>query len=246
LKRWRLFHSERASLAIEDLADGTYATSDTLTYDGTTVTVGSGGFIGGFSAGGYVIGTDVNGRKYITAELGKRFGDFDFGGTSFTVAFVLSGKGISSVDRLTYGTIPIDGFNIHFAPSRIGFYPLDYMTTGLTASQFSNYTTADYCLFLVSFNQNTQKMTTMLRTNTNFSYEVTVTQRSPNPSLGYSSPSASSRTFALINENSAVSPRVYDVMIFKGEYMTEDRATYPNFGIVEDYVDTEYGIVIPF
>jgi hypothetical protein len=158
---------------------------------------------------------------------------------------VLSGKGISSVDRLTYGTSPVDGFNIHFAPSRIGFYPLDYMTTGLVASQFSNYTTADYCLFLVSFNQITQKMTTILRTNTNYSYQVTVTQRSPNPSLGYSSPSASSRIFALINQNAFVSPRIYDIMIFQGEYMTEDRVTYPTFGIIEDYMNSEYGIVIP-
>jgi hypothetical protein len=88
-------------------------------------------------------------------------------------------------------------------------------------------------------------VTTILRTNTGYSHQVTLTQKNPNPSLGYSSPSASSRIFGIINTNSSISPRIYDMMIFPGEYMTEDRVTYPNFGIIEDYVDTEYGIVIP-
>jgi len=36
------------SVAIADIVDGTYTTSDTLTYNGTTITAGS----GAFSAGG--------------------------------------------------------------------------------------------------------------------------------------------------------------------------------------------------
>jgi hypothetical protein len=158
---------------------------------------------------------------------------------------VISAKGLSSVNRFTFGTSPTDGFNIHFSPTQFGSYPLDYMTSGLAVSQFSNYTTSDYCLFLVSFNQITQKVTTVLRTNTGYSYQVTLTQKNPNPSLGYTSPSASSRIFALINQYTSRSPRVYDLMLFPGEYMTEDRVTYPNFGIIEDYMNAEYGIVIP-
>jgi hypothetical protein len=35
------------------------------------------------------------------------------------------------------------------------------------------------------------------------------------------------------------------MMIFPGEYMTEDRITYPTFGIIEDYVKSEYDIKSP-
>jgi hypothetical protein len=243
--------SFRTNVAIADLADGTYTTSDTLTYKETTIDAGSGGFTTGgvlsFPTGGYIIGTDVNGRKYITSVIGKSFGVFDVGTESFTIAFVASGKGLGlGANRLTYGTSPRDGINIHLSSRMIGFYPLDWQISGLVASQFPNFSNADYCLFLVSFNQDTQKMTTILRTNTNYSYQVTVTQRSPNPALGYSSPSASSRSFSLVTQNGEVPLRIYDMMIFPGEYMTEDRAMYPNFGIIENYLDTEYGIAIPF
>jgi hypothetical protein len=123
--------SFRTSVAIADLADGTYTTSDTLTYNGTTITAGSGGFTAGgvllFPPGGYIIGTNVNGRKYITSVIGKSFGVFDVGTTDFTVAFVASGKGLGpGANRLTYGTSPRDGFNIHLSSRMIGFYPLDY------------------------------------------------------------------------------------------------------------------------
>jgi len=238
------------SVAIADIVDGTYTTSDTLTYNGTTITAGSGAFSAGgvlaFPSGGYIIGTNVNGRKYMTSQVGKSFGVFDIGTTDFTVAFIASGKGLGpGANRLTYGVNPADGFNIHLSSRMIGFYPLDYLTTGLVSSQYPDFSNAYYCLFLVSFNQTTQKVTTILRTNTGHSHQITLTQRSPNPSLGYSSPSASSREFTFVTQTGEVPLRIYDMMIFPGEYMTEDRVTYPTYGIIEDYMVTEYGIVIP-
>jgi len=178
--------------------------------------------------------------------IGKSFGVFDVGTESFTIAFVASGKDLGpGANRLTYGTNPRDGINIHLSSRMIGFYPIDWQISGLVASQYQNFSNADYCLFLVSFNQDTKKVTLILRTNTGYSHQITLTQRSPNASLGYSSPSASSRSFSLVTQNGEVPIRIYDVMLFPGEYMTEDRVTYPNFGIIEDYMVTEYGIVIP-
>jgi len=241
--------SFRTSVAIADLADGTYDISDTITYNQITISAGSGGFTTGgvlsFPPGGYIIGTDVNDRKYITSEIGKSFGVFDIGTENFTIAFVLSGKGILHGNRITYGVNPVDGINIHLSPYMIGFYPLDWMVSGLLSSQFPNFSNADYCLFIISFNQNTQKFTTILRTNTGHSHHITVTQRSPQPALGYSSPSASSRAFTLVTQVGNNPLRIYDVMLFPGEYMTEDRITYPTYGIIEDYMNAEYGIVIP-
>jgi hypothetical protein len=234
--------SFRSRAAIASLADGTYTSSATLIYNGTTINSGSG--VGTYSPGGYIIGTDVNGRKYMTSHVGKSFGVFDIGKTSFTVAFVISSKGLSSFEKLTYGYDPSNMFNIHFGNS-IGFYPFDHGLSGLASSQYPNYINADYCLFFVSFNQNTQKITTILRTNTNHSHQNTLTHRAGSIG-GYNSPSASSRKFTLITDNYPNDPiRVYDMLVFPGEYMTEDRATYPIFGIIEDYVNTEYGIVIP-
>jgi hypothetical protein len=226
--------SFRTRAAIASLADGTYTSSATLIYNGTTINSGSG--VGNLSPGGYIIGTDINGRKYMTSHVGKSFGVFDLGTTSFTVAFVISTKGLvlsEHTDFLTYG-LNTGGFNIHFF-HLIGIHPLDYPVSGLASSQYTNYRNADYCLFLGSFNQSTQKVTTVLRTNTNHSHQITVTPMSP----------ASSRTFTLVTTNPNDPIRVYDMLVFPGEYMTEDRATYPIFGIIEDYVNTEYGIVIP-
>jgi hypothetical protein len=231
--------SFRTRAAIASLADGTYTSSATLIYNGTTINSGSG--VDTFSPGGYIIGTDINGRKYMTSHVGKSFGVFDLGTTSFTIAFVISTKGFTS-HRLTYGVNPVNGFNFHF-PS--GIYPLGFPVSGLASSQYTNYRNADYCLFFVSFNQSTQKVTTILRTNTNHSHQITVTPMSMSAPYGYSSTPASSRTFTLATDNTEDPIRVYDMLVFPGEYMTEDRATYPIFGIIEDYVNTEYGIVIP-
>jgi hypothetical protein len=236
--------SFRTSAAIADLAEGTYTSSDTLTYNETTITSGSG--VGSFPAGGYIIGTDVNGWKYMSPQVGKSFGTFDLGMTSFTLAFVVSNRGINS-DRLTYGINPDNRLNVHFAHTHIGFQPLDFTvsgmssSSGLASSQFPNYSNADYCLFLISFNQSTRKVTTILRTDTNHSYQITVTDKG-----GTFYNSGSSRRFKLVNESSNTGPtRVYDMLIFPGEYMTEDRATYPIFGMIEDFVKIKYGVVIP-
>jgi hypothetical protein len=234
--------SFRTSAAIADLADGTYTSSDTLTFGDTTITSGCG--IGDFSAGGYIIGTDTNGKKYMTSEIGKSFGVFELGTSDFTVAFVISAKDLDS-NRLTYGVNPFDGFNIHFSTT-IGWWPFDYPVSGLESSEHSNYTSADYCIYFLSFNQSAQQVTTILRTNTNHSHEITVPLLSNASTYGYSTASASSRTFSLVTgPGEDVAIRIYDMMIFPGEYMTFDRATYPIFGKIEDYVNQEYGIVIP-
>jgi hypothetical protein len=215
--------SFRMSSAIADLANRTYTSSDTLTYNETTIT--SGGGVHSWSPAGYIIGTDVNGRKYMTTQVESSFGIFSIGG-SFTIAFVLSTKGLSA-DRLTFGISPFDQFNFHFGSSVIGLYPINFPLTGLAASQVPNYSNADYCLFLVSFNG---QMTTILRTNTNHSFHITVG-------------GGISGTFTLVSGADPI--RIYDMLIFPGEYMNEDRVTYPIFGIIEDYVNKEYGIVIP-
>jgi len=231
--------SFRSSVAIADLADGTYSSSDTLTFNGTSV---SGINISGhhsFSASGFTIQTDSYDKRYFTVspENSQRyaFGPFNLGFTDFTVVFVISLMNLENTDFLTYGIYPDNEFNITIG-NIYGFWNAEYPYTQVSTTQKTNYSNATYLLKMVSYKHSTSTLTIMFRTDTSNNHqEFNITS--------HTFPTSQERAFALTA--SAGPHRVYELMTFPGEYMTSDRATYPLFGTVEDYVSNEYGIHPP-
>ena len=226
----------RTSAAIADLADGTYTSSDTLTFNGTSV---SGINISGkysFLASGFTIQTDSNDKRYFTVSPASQhaFGPFNLGFTDFTVVFVISAKTIDNLGVLTYGIYPDDKFNIVIG-NAYGFHDAEYEYTSAHVSdtQKTNYSNATYLLKMVSYKHSTGTLTIMFRTDTSNTHHQEF-------SVSHTFPTSQERAFALIGPHP-----VYELMTFPGEYMTSDRATYPLFGTVEDYVSNEYGILPP-
>ena len=238
--------SFRTSTAIKNLVDGNYPTASSLTYDSTTVTGGTSVNPTNFTAGGYTIATDTNGKKYLSIADGESFGSFSGGTGNFTLAVVVSAKhiGTNTTNRITYG--PSGTLNTYLSiadGSGLAIWPYDYPTTGIATSDYPNYANADYCLMVWSFNKDNNNLTTILRTNTGHSFSNTVDVTSNANSHSPTGTNLSNaNTFALVTNDGETGVRIYDMMIFQGEYMTDDRATYPVFGILEDHVSSEYGV----
>ena len=231
----------RTSTAIADLTDGIYSSSDTLTFGDITVSgmpINDGRYT--YDAGSFQIQTDSNNKRYFSLNASGNttaFGPFNLGFTDFTMVFVISYKNLSKVDRLTYGVYPIDKINIHISPTFMGLYDAEYgyTTSQVSSSQLAEYASADYLLKIVSYNHSTSRISVILRTNTTNNHnEFTISHTYP-----------TEKERAIVLSESGEGHRIYEMMIFPGEYMTSDRSTYPLFGIIEDYVASEYGIHVP-
>jgi hypothetical protein len=231
--------SFRTSTAIADLADGTYSS---MTFNGTSVSGINVSGVHTFSASGFTIQTDSNDKRYFTVSppynTRYAFGRFNLGVTDFTIIFVISCKHAVNTDSLTYGVYPDDKFNIHIGrpPQSFGFYDPSFPYTQVSTTQQTNYLNASYLLKMVSYKHSTNTLTIMFRTDTSNTHHQEF-------NVSHTFVDSQERAFTLTASSDP--HRIYDLMIFPGEYMTSDRATYPLFGTIEDYVSSEYGILPP-
>ena len=89
---------------------------------------------------------------------------------------------------------------------------------------------------MVSYKHSTNTLTIMFRTDTSNTHHQEF-------NISHTFDDSQERAFTLTASSDP--HRIYDLMIFPGEYMTSNRATYPLFGTIEDYVSSEYGILPP-
>lgn len=231
--------------AIAGLDDGVYDSSATLTYQNTIVSSGNDNFdLHQMFAGGYNIGTDTNGKKYFTNEYNKSFGEFNVGASDFTIAFVLSAKGYeyNGTSRLTYGVTPgnADLLNIHLSSTGFGYFPLKYPISVADPDRFM---TSEYFLLVVSYNKDLDGgiLSVMIR-NRSTADAQTYRFVEVNGANTYNPSNTIDRIFTLWNQNKEPF-RVFDMMIFPGEYVGGDDS--PLLNQIEYDVRNEYGVVAP-
>ena len=233
----------RLSEAISTIANGTYDVNASITYNGLTIDNTTIPVDFPFLPEGYIIATDVNGYKSLSAKGGKCFGAFPLGTGDFTVAFILSSMGFGA-DRLTYGINKRDKFNCHWGTSggtHCTCYPLLYDQPFSPPSGVP-FVSAEYALFIISYSQVDNKATMIIRTtNDDAAAKWTYTRTGVNTIAvndGYEIGNTIERTFSIVTQT-GLGHRIYDLMI-SNEYTD---TTSPYFNYLRSHCIDTYGIL---
>jgi hypothetical protein len=243
--------------SIKDLNNRTYSgSSQTLTWRNVTINDTGTANTNFQNQEGYKINTRDD-KKYFEVNRvntnGHRFGEFDIGPSSFTIAFVISTKDLDSTWHLTAGLDNTTHFNIHFG--KIDTHNWNNFTifppNGGSRGDLSHYFNAKYCFLMYTFNHaqnNGECIRSLFNDVGNYgtSQDVYDNVYSLTGRDTFNSGNTSSRSFTLASSwRNRQSIKIFDMIILPEVSITTDFvsnvATDPNFGMILDYVSRHFG-----
>lgn len=243
--------------SIKDLNNGTYSgSSQTLTWRNVTINDTGTANTNFQNQEGYKINTRDD-KKYFEVNRvntnGHRFGEFDIGTSSFTIAFVISTKDLDRTWHLTAGLDNTTHFNIHFGKKDLLNYNnfTIFPPNGGSHGDLSHYFNAKYCFLMYTFNHaqnNGECIRSLFNDVGNYgtSQDVYDNVYSLPGRDTFNSGNTSSRSFTLASSwNNRQSIKIFDMIILPEVSITtnfvSNVATDPNFGMILDYVSRHFG-----
>jgi hypothetical protein len=236
--------------SIKNINNGSYVNGD-LKWRNQTWDKGS--TVAYFVANGFIVGekTTIDATyKYLTTGNGKSsFGRFNIGNEDFTIAFVVSTKGLSP-GRLTYGIMPDNEININVNSTEINFFRLQRISSGAELDE-EPYIDSEYFFLMFSYsNSDDGTLIKYLFKPDGASYEIPSQYQTGKNNVRtkdvhdeddtFNSGNTTDRIFTLVTDSDHDAINILDMIIMPGVFMRIDD-TDSNFQMILSYVSRVYG-----